>query len=347
MVWRIIRGLTGICMLLAVSGCTEYTNRVVGSHDGAPADLRDLTGVPPPDKAAAPQQDSSKSGFCPASGQGYVLHRILLPTSPALALQYAVSFNGKKYNALGNILALIASQAPSMQIQRPVDEAVCAGQALQLLCLSANSGGSKATGMLWPATAACCSSTPCAGSGGQCSAQARGKCFAGSITASPSMADGSGALGGTVTGGRFSIGPGNSVPLLLSLTDKPGFKPLLIKLKYGVIAGTVAGGKITSGVLSGAVDSVTLDKVVIPAVAAIINAVYQDPATDKKTRDLFRTLFDANKDGKISADELRNNPLLKSFIGPGGSGDLDVDGDGLKEFSLGVGFQALATKIKQ
>ena len=74
----------------------------------------------------------------------------------------------------------------------------------------------------------------------------------------------------------------------------------------------------------------------------MVNTVYIDPTADQKTKDLLKTLFDTNKDGTITATEVATNGLIKTFL----DGDVDVDNDGIKELSLGLGFSTVAAKIK-
>jgi len=291
-----------------------------------------------PDRWKYPTLDTLMTGSCQASWEGFVFDRILVPATKAEATKYALSFQGKKYNLLGNTLALFASQMPGVKIQLAVDEGICSGRALHLLCLSS----AKSMALMWPGTAACCAAAKCTGAGGACSAAAKGNCFSGTLKAARGSSRWGGGFRGPYHNGKFSMNPSMS-GIYISLSNKAAIKPLALKLKMASISGTVTGGKITDGVLTGALDRSEVNDELIPAIAEIINDVYNDPATDQKTKDMLKALFDTNKDGKITAQELRaGNTVL-----PVDPGDVDVDNDGKKEMSLGVGFTAVKTNISR
>ena len=292
-----------------------------------------------PDKPPTPA-DLGDPTTCPSWAHGYVFNRIIVPTDSTQSANYALEHNGKLYNSLGGILALISSQAPSMSLQVVIDEAVCSGAALHLLCLRAKSLSSDptASAMIWPGTAPCCSSAPCAYGSGQCNSTATSSCFSGSNTLSPLKTYKSEIMPGSVSGGQMQMGPGKAV-LFLSLA---GGQPMAIPLKGAKIKGNLSGGKINDGVLAGGVDKNVLNQTVVPALAASINATYTSYATDQKTKDLLKTLFDTNKDGQITAAEVQGNGLIKTFL----DGDVDLDGDNIKELSVGVGFTAVGAKLK-
>ena len=47
--------------------------------------------------------------------------------------------------------------------------------------------------------------------------------------------------------------------------------------------------------------------------------------------------------GLYTEEEVKDNDIIKAFL----QGDVDVDGDGTPELSLGVGFEAVAATIKE
>jgi len=271
---------------------------------------------------------------------GYVLNRLLLPLTAADATKYALVFKGVPYNALGNILALLASQAPSMGLQDALDRSTCSGATLHLLSVEANSLTSqpKAQAQAWIGENKTCCKAPT--NAALCCAQAAAGCFNGkgefakSKTSPMNM-----LLSGSISSGKLKVGPA-LLKIKLSLSS---FAPLELWLKHATIQGDITAGKITDGVLSGAIPQQQLNNVVIPGVAVMLNGVYTNPSTDAATKKMIKDLFDTNSDGKITTAEVASNPLIKTFLG----GDVDVDKDGIKELSLGIGFTAVAAKIKE
>ena len=81
--------------------------------------------------------------------------------------------------------------------------------------------------------------------------------------------------------------------------------------------------------------------VVLPQLAAILNNLIKNPSTPAATKAAILAALDTNKDNSISGAELAGNALLKPYL----AGDVDVDGDGKKEVSMGVGFTAVGASI--
>jgi len=73
----------------------------------------------------------------------------------------------------------------------------------------------------------------------------------------------------------------------------------------------------------------------------MLDGQLKDPATDPQVKGILQTLFDANGDGTISPSEVANSSIIKTFLG----GDVDVDNDGVKELSLGLGFEVATAVI--
>ena len=345
---RTLLKITLLALALAIPGCS-IDRAAPAMEAGAAGDLgpgRDHQ--PPPDRArrdVKPGPDLGPKASCSGGGHGFVFDRVLVPTNSTEAQKYALHYKGKMYNSLGGILALFQSQLPTLSFQSAMDEGVCAGQALHLLCLKAKSLHSDpaATAQTWPSAAACCTKAPCfSNPAGACGSAASAKCFSGASALTPTKGQAARVLPGEIAVGALKLGPGNAL-LSFPMSGMPGMgKPLLLPLKHATIRGTLAGKRITSGILTGCVSRHDLRTKIVPSLAASLNAVYTSPMVDPKTRELLKTLFDANKDGKITAAELESNPLIKTFL----DGDVDVDGDGEMELSVGVGFTAVSANIK-
>ena len=269
-------------------------------------------------------------------GKDYVFDSITLPTSTTAAT-IGVDYNkdGTIDNALGSILAMISGIAGSLDTQGGIDDAVNRGDLLLLLrILAANlTTDPAASAVSWSAQPkVCCTSTVPS----TCASQAKTTCFSGTQTFSPQV--GTGTLSsGSIASGSFSFGPTSmAFKLLLTPTTM-----VSLNLKAAYLKGTVSASGITKGVLAGAVSKSDLDNKVVPAIAVTLDNVVKDPLTDVSTKTMILTLFDANSDGSISALEIANNVLIKTFL----AGDVDVDSDGVMELSLGLAYTAVPAKI--
>ncbi|MCC6748996.1 MAG: hypothetical protein IT371_15155 [Deltaproteobacteria bacterium] len=272
-----------------------------------------------------------------------VLNRILLPSSPTEAQKFAVDFNndGTKDNALGSILSALSAVAKDLTLQASIDHNVNQGKALILLRLQAkdfaNAPSAAAQAWLGKQTA-CCTSTA-AGEESKCADEAAKTCFAGSgeFEIDPT-APKDALFGGSITSGAIKFGPAK-LNISLPITDAG---TLTVSLQKAQFMGKFDGSKITEGVLAGGVTKADLDNNVIPTVATLLDKTAKDPKTSATTKNQILNLFDANKDGTITKDEVAKNDLIKTFL----AGDVDVDGDGTPELSLGIGFSAVLAKIK-
>jgi len=267
----------------------------------------------------------------------FVANKLLLPTDSTESQKYAMQFNGKPYNSLGGILALIASQASDLKIQEEMDGALCEGAALILMRAEAKDlTAGDTTLQTWVAKKkACCTTTS---DNKTCCTEADKACFNGTTEFEKSVSKEEYLFKGKIAGGKLTAGP-SKMKLNLTLS---GGAALALNLKYVQIKGDITATGIKNGVLSGAIPKDDLDNVIVPQIATMVNTAYTDPKGDKKTKDLLKTLFDTNKDGKITAAEVKGNGLIKTFL----DGDVDVDGDGKKELSLGLGFTTVKAKIK-
>lgn len=335
--------LTITCALAATAlaltiGCGGRT--LPGSHvdDGgipdAPPWQRDL----PKKKDTRPAQPDTGGPLppnCPGC-RDYVFSQILMPSTSHEAQAYALVHQGKKYNALGNIIALLASQAPSMSVKDSVSHSINKGKAILLMRLQADNLVNDPTvrAQLWLGKdAKCCSVTY---SPSQCAKQAAATCFNGNggfyiDPASPKDM----IFTGSIQGGKLTLGPG-LMTLKMSMSKSIAHVPV----KYAWLRGGVSQTSITGGVLNGAIPKGDLEQVVIPQIAKMLDETLK--TADSKTRKMIEQLFDVNHDGKISTSEVANNALIKTFLG----GDVDVEPDGIRELSLGVGFSAVRARFK-
>ena len=356
-----------LLMIMAVLGLLGCSDRDELKQDGATTDLGPDLGqpdlprpdLPPPDLPApdlfAPDVGPGDTGgdffssgdlgpfTCNKDCYDYVVDRVLLPLTSLDAQKYALDFKGKKYNALGNILALLALQAPSMDVQSGMDNAVCSGKTIDLLRVKASSLTTASTvlGHSWVgADAKCCALSSCLDPYNQtkCLAAAKTKCFAGTGTfkADPKYPKAM-ILGGSISNKKLSLGPGK---LIVRMTLS-SLGTMDLALAGATITGTVDSNGVTTGVMAGAIPQSVLNNSVIPNLASILDGMLKNPLIDSSTKAMLSSLFDTNSDGTISTAEVKNNALIKTFL----SGDVDIDGDGIFELSVGLGFTAVKATI--
>jgi len=272
----------------------------------------------------------------------WVINGLKPPTDSTESEKYALQAPGKKYNSFGAILALIASQDPGNKTLGWLGEEVATGQAPNLLTLGVRGGLDSGApmiqrGYMRPAKPAkCCDSVDDIK---KCIEQAKTRCFdgKGSFQLDPTASGGETLHGQTDSAGGFHLGPGK-VNFMLGSTKGAAIGLQLVSAR---IRGTIKATGELDGVITGGIPKAYLDQVFIPWIAHGLNDVYNDTKTDQKTRDLLRTLFDWNRDYTISTQEVRDNGLIKTFLG----GDVDLDCDGSKELSFGSAFNAVPAKV--
>jgi hypothetical protein len=289
--------------------------------------------VPPPNKL-----------ICNGDCKDLVMDTMTFPDSTTAAtIGVDYSGSGTVDNALGSILGALGGLAPSMNLQESIDDAVNQGTTLMLLRMQASSFATAATAasQAWVGQKmSCCTSSDSA----KCKTEAQAGCFGGSHTfyADNTASDPKAIFGGSITGGKFKFGSRTST---MSLNLPVTGAALQLNLKGVYLMGDInaAGTKITNGILAGVVTKDDLDNELMPAIAKLLNDLLNDPTAQKTTKDTITTLFDTNTDGTIDEAEVKENALIKTFL----AGDVDIDGDGKQEMSLGISFTGTSATINE
>jgi hypothetical protein len=231
----------------------------------------------------------------------------------------------------------------TLTLQDTIDESIYRGTVLTLARISAtdytNDPSAKLQAWFGESTL-CCAGAADAGTFNitTCKTQATqtSGCFGGGYTFKP---DPTGTaqylLSGKITAGALSFGAA-SFPVQIPLGAGG---TMAFVLKGARVFGDLSGGKITKGVLVGGISQTDLDTIVLPTVAALMTSTYQT-TTDMTTKAILKG-FDTDGNGTITAAELKTNALIGTFLSP----DVDVDSDGKKELSLGMGFTAVGASI--
>lgn len=283
--------------------------------------------------ALRPDQGSPDLG--PVTTRQLVVSRLLLP-DPTLPLTVGHDYNadGSVDNALGSMLGTISDLLQGL-IQAGVDIAVSSGKTLLLISLEASSSldDPHTTAHIWIASDVCCSN-PLDLS--QCAMQAKGSCFSGShVFQLPTGAQES-VLQGTISTGHMVVGPASiKLALPLGVSNAP-----MLTLKAAYLEGTWTTGSLTGGVLAGVVPKADV-QAVVAGLAQLLDGTLHNPSVGAQTKSVVASLFDGNMDGSISSAEIAGSSVVKSFL----AGDVDVDGDGANEVSLGLTFESATATI--
>ncbi len=154
-----------------------------------------------------------------------------------------------------------------------------------------------------------------------------------------------GLLTGDIVAGVLHAGPGVAYVQITIIDVSP---PFIIKLVGARIEADVTATGM-AGLLGGAVTSEDVDSVILPEVHAVISDViasdcFAGTCAPGSDGELLLNLFDADDDGMVSLDELRDNDLIRSLVAPDldlfdADGDFNPRVDGVNDsLSFGFGF---------
>lgn len=284
----------------------------------------------------------------------YVIDSLTVPGSANEATQLGLDIdgNGQPDNALGGLLAALASQA-DLDLNMTVNEQVLSGGIVLLANLKAtdlsNATGAGLHVYLGDETTA--TPTPCTDPEDITTC---GNHLTGDGMFDVKMDYGAKVVG-TVVNGQYSGGPGE-ITIELALADVASVPIHLIgaRATAGVTATALASGK-----LGGALKDEDIHNDLIPAVADLIAALLESSGCDgtpdggccpaDTTGEQVLTFFDDNADCAVTAEELEMNSLISSTIGNPDldlfdeNGDFNPRQDGVKDsLSLGIGFSAVS-----
>lgn len=259
----------------------------------------------------------------------YVTDSLKIGRTAAEAASYALDLNndGRPENGLGSVFATLSNQ---LRFDDQIATSLQAGDVVILHSLRADSLD-RDRAASWKVYLGTPQPNPVLTGGG--------------TFAIDPAAPTSDKLMGAISSGLFAGGPGR-VSLRLGLV--PAHPPIELRLAAARIQANCTAAGCT-GKLGGGISRFEVDTVIIPALAAAMQAVIDadptcGPSSCTGTPRLFLDLFDANGDFTITAEELRANFLIMAVLAP--DVDLfDASGspgqDGIREsLSLGLGFTA-------
>jgi hypothetical protein len=263
----------------------------------------------------------------------YVIDKHILPVSNAQARELGLDLNDDATvdNQLGLVMATFVGQG--IETQPGADRAIDRGEILTLVDLEAN-GFADGDARFALYTGENPQPSPCAnGADTVCRRHLDGNGTFDVASAPDAPLVGELAGGVLLTeAGRLHVG--------LSLMSAPTTYELL---GARVKVTSPSDAEITSGVIAGAITQSDVDLVLIPSWALEIDAIVAAdcpgaPPTcgcaGGSQGGVYHSLYDANQDCSVSAQELRTNSLIMSLLAP------DVTIEGAPAISLGFGFTA-------
>ena len=282
-----------------------------------------------------PTQLAPTAEVRPATGVQYlfVTNKLLIPTTQAQTQAFALNLDGYPQNhtdnKFGELLTLLTSAAPGLQLQSTVDQAVNGGQLVSLQVVKAGDLQNDPS-VSW-------------------------SIFEGQRTQSAPRFDGtdqlmldpsapaSSPIVGSLTNGHFTGGPGTARVQLYLLGQPVEVDLIGVRLEADLSAKACTNGK-----LGGAMTVDEFRNKFLPAIVVGLNQVIKaDPAV---ATPLLQTL-DTDHNGIISIQELENNPVLMVAGSPDldlldASGKFNPGQDGVKDsYSMGLGFTCVPAKF--
>jgi hypothetical protein len=151
-------------------------------------------------------------------------------------------------------------------------------------------------------------------------------------------------LPGKIAASNMAVGPGTFViPVPIAIGSGPGTVSI-VKAHLEAKLSADPRTAMTGGRLCGAIPWTEVDATIIPGLAYGLDTLAKSPGTPQSTRDQLLNLLDTDKDGTISAQEIRDNGLLKMVIKP----DVDTNNDKTPDaMSIGMAFTAVGCKISK
>jgi hypothetical protein len=281
---------------------------------------------------AKPKPHHSHHHHHKAVKHGYVFDHIDVPTSSTQARDMGLDVNGDGTtdNRLGQFLATFAAQG--FDVQGAVSSAVSSGTFVTLMSVKTRSLR-KAKGV-------------------------KVRLFRGLPVATPNFNGGSFGVDTSVPRSQLkakirkhAIIPTPGALVLGMPSFLPGGQVVSYDLRAGRLQATCIASRCVDGRLAGGIPSEEIDQRLVPGLGAAVRAIVArdcpttppDPCAAGTDGQTALNLFDADHDGMVTDQEIRDSPLIKSLLAP----DLDlVGGDGVADsLSVGLAFTAGAADI--
>jgi hypothetical protein len=256
----------------------------------------------------------------------FVTNKLLIPTTQEQTQAYALNIDGDPQgqpdNLFGNLLTMLVTAAPGLELQATIDQAVNTGQIVTLHVLQTNNlvNDPNASWSIFL---------------GQTAPSAPRFDGADKFTIDPAAPTNS-LIAGPIVNGHFAGGMG-AVRIQMVILGSPAVVNLIgVRVEADVTEKGCVNGKLGGGI--------TVDEFrsqILPALADGLNRIIK---ADKTAATTILPIFDADQNGVVSPAEIENNLLLKLALSPDldlldASGKFNPHQDGVKDsMSIGLGF---------
>ena len=264
----------------------------------------------------------------PATGVLYqfVTNQLVLPATRAQTQSFALNIDNDSRktpdNKFGELLTLLTSAVPDLELQSTLDQAVNTGQLVSLHMVKADEFLNDPS-VLWSIFL------------GQSTRSAPSFDGLDQFTLSSEAALNSPIIG-ALTNGRFS-GVADAAQIRMLLLGQQVEVDLIgVRLEADFSAAGCVNGKLGGGV--------TVEEFRSRLLPALADGLNQIITNNNTVATLLLQAFDSNQDGIISSEELEKNPVLMIAVVPDldltdAAGKFNPGQDGVNDsYSLGLGF---------
>ena len=263
----------------------------------------------------------------PATGlqYQYVTNTLLLPSTRDQAAEYALNIDDdskqSNENKFGELLSLLVSAAPGLELQSTLDESINTGQLVTLHMVKADDFLDDPS-VSWFVFL------------GQPDEAPKFDGFDNFVLDSKTPLNS--PVIGSVTNGHFSGGPGSVQVRMFLLGQLVEVDLIGVHLEADINQNGCVNGKLGGGVTDD-----EFQAKILPAIAIGLDQLITDNNT---AAPMLLQAFDSDKDKTITTQELENNPVLMIAISPDldlldASGAFNPGQDGEKDsYSIGLGF---------
>jgi hypothetical protein len=264
----------------------------------------------------------------PSSGvqYQYVTNTLMLPSTAEQTQAFALNVdNDSKQsteNKFGELLSLLTSAAPGLELQSMLDQTINNGQLVTLHMVKANDFLNDPDVSWFVFLGQGTNATPIFDGTDEFTLD----------SATPLNSP----IVGSITNGHFSGGPGSARIRMFLLGQLVEVDLIGVRLEADVNQ-----NGCVNGIIGGGVTVNEFQSKILPALANGLNQLVQD---NNAAAPLLLQAFDSDKDKTILAQELENNPVLMIALSPDldlldSAGDFNPGIDGEKDsYSMGLGF---------